>query len=41
MNKPIDKVERQELREIAKESQQFVLKGGHPQDLPKHLRIKD
>ncbi len=41
MNKPIDKVERKEIKAIALESAKFVMKGGHPQDLPKHLRIKD
>lgn len=37
----IDKVERKEIQSMAKESAQFVLKGGHPTDLPKALRIKE
>lgn len=37
----IDKGERREIQAMAKESAQFVAKGGSPLDLPKHLRIKD
>lgn len=34
-----DHVERREMKVIAKESAEFVRKGGDPRDLPKHLRI--
>lgn len=37
----MDKAERKDIREIAKESKAFVMKGNDPRDLPKHLRIKD
>lgn len=37
----IDRVERQEIKEMAKESARFVASGGSPLDLPKHLRIKE
>lgn len=37
----IDKVERKDIREMAKESKMFVMKGNDPRDLPKHLRIKE
>jgi hypothetical protein len=39
--KPIDKIERKEIKEMAKESVSFVRKGGDPRDLPKHLRINE
>lgn len=36
----LDKSERKEIKEMARESAQWVIKGNDPRDLPKHLRIK-
>ena len=40
-NKPISATERKEIKQMALESARFVMKGGNPVDLPKHLRIKE
>lgn len=37
----IDRVERKEIRSMAKEAAEFVQKGGDPRDLPKALRINE
>lgn len=39
-NKKLDKGDRVEIKQMAREAAQFVMKGGDPRDLPKALRIE-